>query len=510
MRAARRAPLTALAGVLAGGVALGVTELTAGATKQRSLVVTVGDWIIANAPHSLVEYGKRTFGTNDKPALVGGIVIVALAFGALLGMLSMRTPMIGVAGLVAFGVAGVLAAAADSQGSIGAAAVTAAVGCTFGIFTFFALLRATESPSDARLADGSRRAFLRLAGAAAAVAGASALAGRALLERTARAAAAARSHVVLPRASRPIAPPGPGALVPVDGVTPLITANDRFYKIDTALVYPEIDYEHWRLRINGMVRRPIELSFADLLAMPLIEQYLTIACVSNEVGGDLVSTAAWRGVPLRDVLQRVGVDPRADQVIGRSVDGFTVGFPTSAALDDRGAIVAIGMNGVPLPIAHGFPARLIVPGLYGYVSATKWLTNIELSTFDQFDAFWVERGWAQQGPIKTQSRIDIPARTRRVRAGRVPIAGAAWAPTRGIASVEVQIDDGPWSEARLADALNADTWRQWIYTWDAPAGTHRLRVRATDGTGALQDGRDHPPEPDGATGYHTIEVEVLA
>jgi DMSO/TMAO reductase YedYZ molybdopterin-dependent catalytic subunit len=296
--------------------------------------------------------------------------------------------------------------------------------------------------------------------------------------------------------------------VGIDGVTPLVTANRDFYRIDTVLTLPAVDYEQWRLRVHGMVDEPFTVTYDDLAAMELIEQYATIQCVSNYVGGNLVSNAAWRGVRLRDLLTRAGVASKADQVVGRAVDGFTVGFPTTAALDDRGAMVAIGMNGEPLPIEHGFPARLIVPGLYGYVSATKWLSDIELTRFDRYDAYWVQRGWNQQGVIETQSRIDVPTGQRVVRAQPNAVAGVAWAPTRGVSKVEVQVDQGPWNEATLAGALSADTWRQWVYHWAATPGVHRLRVRATDGTGVLQDGRDQPPQPGGATGYHTVFVTV--
>lgn len=508
-RSRRSVPAAALAGLLAASVALAVTELAAGISKGRSLVVAVGDWVINHAPHALVDFGKRNFGTNDKTALVVGIVIVSLLFGAALGVVSRRVLAVGAIGIAVFGVTGMLAALADTQPSARSAVFSAACGVAAGITTLWLLLRTPTHP-DQPSAVGDRRAFLQLAAGAAVVGAASALVGRKLLERGAHAVAVARERIGLPAARHPVAPPSAAMTVAVAGVTPLVTPNADFYRIDTAIAYPQIDYEHWRVRIHGMVHTPIELSFDDLARMDLIEQYVTIGCVSNLVGGNLVSTAAWRGVRLRDLLARAGVDTSADQVIGRSVDGFTVGFPTTAALDDRGAMIAIGMNGTPLPVEHGFPARLIVPGLYGYVSATKWLSEIELGRFDQFDAYWVQRGWAQQGPILTQSRIDVPQPQRTVRAGTVPVAGVAWAPTRGIRRVEVQIDDQPWRPARLADALSTDTWRQWNYPWDATPGTHQLRVRATDGTGTLQDGTDQPPGPYGATGYHTINVQVRA
>ena len=508
----------ALAGVLAAGVALGVTELASGLTGGRSLVVAVGDWVINHAPNALVEFGKQNFGTDDKAVLVTMVVVVSLVVGALVGLVARRHFVVGALGIATFGLAGFLCALADPLHHAGSAACAAVAGVAAGVVTLALLLRAA-APAPASSAPASpdetsraprldRRAFLGLAAGAAVIAGGSALLGRSLLASGTRAVAAARRVLRLPPASAPVTPPTAAMEVGVTGVTPLVTANDDFYRIDTALAFPQIDYEQWRLRIHGMVDTPFSVSFDDLAAMELIEQYATIQCVSNDVGGNLVSTAAWRGVRLRDLLARAGVSANADQVVGRSVEGFTVGFPTTAALDDRGAMVAIGMNDTPLPIEHGFPARLIVPGLYGYVSATKWLSDIELTRFDRYDAYWVQRGWTQQGPIETQSRIDIPSPQRTLRAKTVAIAGVAWAPTRGIAKVEVQIDGGPWHEASLADALSTDTWRQWVYRWEATPGQHRLRVRATDGTGALQDGHDQPPGPSGATGYHTVDVDV--
>jgi DMSO/TMAO reductase YedYZ molybdopterin-dependent catalytic subunit len=257
-----------------------------------------------------------------------------------------------------------------------------------------------------------------------------------------------------------------------------------------------------------MVDTEFELTYDELLDLPLIERHVTLACVSNEVGGHLIGNARWLGHPLAALLDRAGVDPAATQLVGRSVDGFTVGFPVSVATDGRDAMVALGMNGEPLPRRHGFPARLVVPGLYGYVSATKWLEEIELTTFDAFDAYWVERGWAQEAPIKTQSRIDVPRGGARVPAGPVAVAGVAWAQHRGITAVEVQVDDGEWQPASLADPLSDDTWRQWQFAWDASPGRHFLRVRATDGAGETQTSSYQPPFPDGATGYHRVVVDV--
>jgi DMSO/TMAO reductase YedYZ molybdopterin-dependent catalytic subunit len=287
-----------------------------------------------------------------------------------------------------------------------------------------------------------------------------------------------------------------------------VVSNDNFYRIDTALLLPRIDPAQWRLKIHGRVRKEMELTFNDLLNRPLIERYATLSCVSNEVGGNLVGNAKWLGVPLKDILEEAGPDPAADQVVSRSDDGFSAGTPTAVMLDGRDAMIAIGMNGEPLPIAHGFPARLVVPGLYGYVSATKWVTDIELTTFAAFDAYWVPRGWSQQAPIKTQSRIDKPRSGARFAAGQTVIAGVAWAPHRGISKVEVQVDDGPWQVATLGMVASIDTWRLWSLTWNATPGDHQIRVRATDNAGETQTSQEEPPAPNGATGWHTIHVSV--
>ena len=295
------------------------------------------------------------------------------------------------------------------------------------------------------------------------------------------------------------------------GLTPVLTRNADFYRIDTALSVPLVDPETWVLTVDGMVDRPLRLSLADLLAMEQVEADVTLQCVSNEVGGDLVGTARWQGVLLSELLERAGVQRGAGQVVGVSVDGFTAGFPTSYATDGRSALLALGMNGELLPLEHGFPARLVVPGLYGYVSATKWLRSITLTTWEGFDGFWVPRGWSKEGPIKTASRIDLPADGATVAAGEVVVAGMAWAPgpERGVERVEVRVDGtGPWQEAELGRALGPQAWRQWRMAWDAAPGVHLLEVRATDATGDVQDARLAPPRPDGATGLHGVRVRV--
>jgi DMSO/TMAO reductase YedYZ molybdopterin-dependent catalytic subunit len=306
-----------------------------------------------------------------------------------------------------------------------------------------------------------------------------------------------------------VAPPTPaGADLGIEGVEPFITPNDRFYRIDTALLVPSIAADGWSLTIDGMVDRPLTLRYDELASRPLIERDVTIACVSNEVGGGYIGNARWIGVPLADLLDEVGVQPGSDQLVSRSTDGWTAGTPVAAVTDGRDAMLAIAMNGEPLPLEHGFPVRMIVPGLYGYVSATKWLASLELTTFDAFDPYWIQRGWAEQAPIKTQSRIDTPRAGARVRPGPVVVAGVAWAQGRGIDAVEVSVDDGAWQPATLAAEDTVDTWRQWRFDWDAPPGPHTIAVRATDGTGEPQTPEVREPFPDGATGHHRISVEV--
>ena len=295
----------------------------------------------------------------------------------------------------------------------------------------------------------------------------------------------------------------------VNGISPIVTPNSDFYRIDTAIVVPSVDVDSWELSISGMVDRPYTMNFAELVGMGLVETPVTLSCVSNRVGGNLVDNAVWRGVPLADVLNRAGVQRGATQIVGRSVDNWNSGFPTEYAFDGRVALVAVAMNGEPLPREHGFPVRLVIAGLYGYVSATKWLEEIRLTTWEGFDSYWVPRGWAKRGPIKTQSRIDVPRNSARVRAGRVAVAGVAWAPTKSVEGVQVQVGNGPWVNADLSNNMSVNSWRQWVYSWDAVPGSHQLRCRATDGTGYTQTSEIRPPAPDGATGWHTIDVTVV-
>ncbi|MGH9022006.1 MAG: molybdopterin-dependent oxidoreductase [Acidimicrobiia bacterium] len=517
----RSVPLgrAALAGAVAGAVGLGASELLAGiAPAIPSLVVGIGRTVIEFAPAELVHLAISLFGTSDKAVLLAGLVVLSVAAGGGLGAVAASRPSLAGRLLIALGALLVVLVGRGQGASIpyGALGATVAIATAVVAFRFLVARAGVGRPDQARppLLAGpapapvvERRGFL-FAGvgftAAAVLAGG---AGR-WLRRNAY-AAVARARIVLPRPAKAAPPLAEAASFDVPGITPLITPNHRFYRIDNALVVPGVDPENWSLRVHGRVDRPFELSFEELLALPMVEEHVTLACVSNDVGGDLVGTARWLGTPLAALLERAGVQPGTDQVVGRAVDGFTVGFPLDAAIDGRVALVAVGMNGEPLPIIHGFPARLVVAGLYGYVSATKWLSEIELSTFDEFDAYWIPRGWARKGPVRLQSRIDVPRGGRTVTAGRVAVAGVAWAPTMGIGRVEVQVDEGPWHEARLAEAVNPQTWRQWVFEWEATRGTHRLRVRAIDGLGQLQDARERVPRPDGATGYHAVKVRVL-
>jgi DMSO/TMAO reductase YedYZ molybdopterin-dependent catalytic subunit len=293
------------------------------------------------------------------------------------------------------------------------------------------------------------------------------------------------------------------------GTPPFITPNRDFYRVDTALSVPQVSTDEWRLKVHGMVDRELELSYPDLLRRPQIERTITLCCVSNEVGGPYISTATFVGVPIREVLADAGVRPGAEQVFSTSADGFTAGTPVDVLTDPgRDALLAVAMNGEPLPVEHGFPVRMVVPGLYGYVSACKWVTELELTSFADFDAYWVPRGWSAQGPIKTESRIDTPRPRNRLTAGPVMVAGVAWAQHRGIRRVEVRVDGGPWQEATLAPAVSVDTWVQWSWRWDAIPGEHTLQVRATDADGVPQPGERRPVAPDGATGWHTVRVTV--
>ena len=501
--------MAALCGVLAGALGLGIAELIAGLVPGApSPVLSIGALLITLQPPNAKQLVVDLFGTNDKAVLSVAVVIGALVLSAGIGLLARRSL---VAGRIAFGALGLfalLAAVLDPLFDAVLGLVTAAVAIAVSAWSLGWLLRLATPRSEQapRMMDFERRRFLGAAVGVGAAAVTSGLVGRTLLNQRASAAA---DVPPIPSPQATASPLPAGAELAVDGITPLVVPNRDFYRIDTSLLTPRLDAASWSLTVDGMVDHPFTMNYEELLAMPLVEQYVTIACVSNEVGGDLVGNALWRGARLRDVLDRAGVQEGATQVVGRSFDGWTAGFPT-AWLDvaEREALVAVGMNGDPLPPEHGYPARLIVPGLFGYVSATKWLTNIELTTLEAFNGYWVPLGWAKEAPVLTQARIDVPGSGASLSAGQQPVAGVAWAPDRGVSKVEVQVDDGAWAAAELSAPISDATWVQWLYRWDAPPGDHTLRVRATDGTGEVQTSTVTEPAPDGARGYHTISARV--
>ena len=514
---ARRAA-GATIGVLAAGVALGTAELLAVVFGPGSSpIVAVGGAAVDATPEWLKSFAIRTFGERDKLVLLIGIGVVLTLMVSLLGVASRRRPRLGVAGSLILGAVGAAAAATRPANDL-ADAIPSLAGAAAGVVAYWRLRAAAGLPGGTSAAPDpepapvptirgyDRRRFLRTGVAAAGVAAVSGGLGRLLTGRST--AAASRAAATIPEPADAVPPLPDRADVGVAGVAPFLTPNQEFYRVDTALFVPAIDAATWMLRVHGMVDREIVLDYDGLLARPMIERDITLACVSNEVGGPYVGNARWIGAPLADLLHEAGVRPDATQIVSRSSDGFTIGTPTAVVMDGRDAMLAVSMNGESLPLEHGFPVRMLVPGLYGYVSATKWLVELELTTLDAYDAYWVQRGWAKEAPVKTQSRIDTPDSGARLAAGPVAVAGVAWAQHRGIERVEVQVDAGGWEEAELGAADTIDTWRQWVYRWDAVPGSHALAVRATDGEGETQTAGRAAPFPDGATGHHTILLEV--
>ncbi|MBV9447452.1 MAG: molybdopterin-dependent oxidoreductase [Streptosporangiaceae bacterium] len=515
----------AACGLLAAAVALGLAELLAGITGPGgSPVVAVGGAVIDLTPVPVKDFAIAHFGSHDKQALLVGIVVLLTVAAMTAGVLTLRRRRAGLAILAVFGAAGVTAALTRPGASV-SDAIPVLAGVAAAAFTLMVLCRtamaafpaARTGSSAARPAAGpdpgipaadgpGRRRFLIMGTASAAAAAASGVAGQVLAGRFSVAASRARVRLPAPAVPAPAVPSG--TMLPVPGLTPFFTANDSFYRVDTDLVLPQVAPESWTLRIDGMVARPAEITFAELLRMPLTEADITLVCVSDEVGGPYAGNARWLGVPLAALLRRAGPRGGADQVLSAGADGMTISTPLTAILDGRDALVAVGMNGQPLPVAHGFPARMVIPGLYGYVSATKWVTRLTLTTFARQRAYWTQRGYAAHAPVKTESRIDIPRPLARIPAGRVTVAGVAWAPARGIAAVEVRADSGPWHTARLAAADGTGTWRQWMWAWDATPGLHQLQVRATDSTGATQTPREAGVFPDGASGWDSVVVTV--
>lgn len=503
----------ALAGLAAGAVTPGVAELLAGlltraatVTGTPSPLVAVGDAFVDLTPPWLKDLAVTTFGTADKVALFVGMVLVLAAVCAGIGLLARRRIL---PALVIFGLVGLLGVAAVlTRPDTGVTdALPTVAGVVVGLLVLRRLARdvptttaAVEMPGDL-----TRRSVLVGGGALAVLGVLGIVAGR-VLSGAGEAVRAARAAFVVPRVPQPVTIPA-AAEQGVPGQTTYRTPNDDFYRIDTALAVPQVDPDTWRLRVHGLVEQEVEIDMTELLAQPMVEALVTLTCVSNYMGGDLAGNAVWTGWPVRELLARARPLPEADMVLSTSADGWTAGTPLEVLTDDRSSLLAVGMNGEPLPAQHGFPVRMVVPGLYGYVSATKWVVDLKVTRFADDDGYWTPRGWSERGPIKTASRIDVPGGGR-IDAGPTVIAGVAWAQQRGITAVEVRVDDGEWQPATLAAEPAVDSWRMWMLEWDAEPGEHTLTVRATDGSGEVQTEQFAPPAPDGSSGWHSVDVEV--
>ena len=513
----------ALAGVVSFVAWLAAAEAAAVVTGPGgSPLLAVGSAVIDLAPAAAKDAMVGLFGTGDKVALGVLMAVVLVVVTGLAGVAEQRRPPLG---RVVFGIGGALAVAAvlTRAGSGSLDAAPAVIGTVVSVVVLPGLLRrlwrwrlstapgwaaATEPRPPLGGAAVERRSFLQAMGLTSAVAvvvGAGARvinAGRADV-------AALRDGITLPRAAAPADPVPAGASLDVAGLTPYVTPNADFYRIDTALRVPSIDPAEWSLRVHGLVENEVVISFDELLALPLEEHVATLSCVSNDVGGDLIGTALWLGWPIRELLARAVPTSGADMVLSTSEDGFTAGTPLDVLTDEAtDALLAVGMNGQPLPQEHGFPVRMVVPGLFGYVSATKWVVDLEVTRFADAEGYWTPRGWDALGPVKLESRIDVPASGASVDAGTVAVAGVAWHPHTGVAGVEVQVDDDPWVAAELAESVSADTWVQWVHRWEATSGRHTLRVRATGADGEVQREARMAPAPNGAEGWDEHQVTV--
>jgi DMSO/TMAO reductase YedYZ molybdopterin-dependent catalytic subunit len=501
----------AVAGVAAVAFGLGAAGIAAAIfAPSAGPLFVVGSLVIDLAPPWAKETAIALFGTGDKAALLTGMGIVLVLIAAAAGVLEARRPPLGRILIAVGAIVGIGAALTRASASV-LDAVPSGVAAIAAMLALGFLLRkapevrpepAATSTEPRRQSDPTRRAFFGWAAGATAL-GVLAATGGYLLEAGSRAVTAVRDAFTLPTpATRAAAVPA-GAELGIPGLAPVVTPNAEFYRIDTALQIPRIDPSTWTLKITGMVENEVELSWAELIALPLDESYTTLMCVSDEVGGSLIGNALWLGYPIRKLLERAKPAAGADMVLSKSIDGFTAGTPLSVLQEeDRNAILAIGMNGEPLPEEHGFPVRMVVPGLYGYVSATKWVIELEVTRFDSASAYWTDRGWGAKGPVKIESRIDVA----RGGAGDMTLAGVAWHQHTGISAVEVQVDQGPWQPAVLADAISLDTWVQWRYDFAPKAGDHVIAVRATGADGQVQTSEVADVLPDGATGYHTVQV----
>lgn len=507
----------ALAGVSTGLVTLAASVVIALFFGLSNPLVAVGSLAIDLAPPGLKSVVISLFGTNDKIVIIGGLVLVVLVLAAFVGILQYRFPPFGITLLLVIALVAIVAILTRASAGL-ADAIPTVLGTILGLLLLRTLERrlelwqaaATRKP--ARDAQGAslfeRRSFLRLAigyGATALIVGA----GAQFVTTATSAAAALRNKITLPKPVKPAPPIPASAELTVPGISPYIVPAADFYRIDTALSVPSIDPGTWKLRIGGMVETPLEISFAELLGLPLEEHIITLACVSQEVGGDLVGNALWLGYPIRKLLARARPKAGADMVLSTSVDGFTASTPLPVLQDmDTAALLAVGMNGKPLPAEHGFPVRMVVPGLYGYVSATKWLVNLKVTTFAKDQAYWTPRGYSAKAPVKLSSRIDTPRDGRNLAAGTVAIAGVAWDQHHGISAVQVRIDNGPWRNADLATVVTIDSWLQWSLVWEAKKGEHSITVRAINAQGEVQTAAEVGPLPNGSTGLHTIRVSI--
>ncbi|MEJ1178410.1 MULTISPECIES: molybdopterin-dependent oxidoreductase [unclassified Pseudarthrobacter] len=509
--------MAALAGAVAAAVVLAVAELIgASFTARATPVIALGSTFIDFTPPWMKDFAIATFGTNDKAALFVGMGLTIFLLACVLGVVAYRKWALGVAGVVLMGTV-IVASVVTRAGVKPLDAIPAVLGTLAGLVVLRLLIVLAwrvrtgppVPPSETPTAEPgtSRRRFFAAAGITAAAAGIAATGGR-LLGAARSNIAQARNALQLPAPVKAAAAIPAGVQSPVAGVTPWITPNGDFYRIDTALSVPEINADDWELRVHGLVEEEVRLTFQDLLDADLIESHVTLTCVSNPVGGNLAGNAKWLGLPIREVLKRARPTDGADMVLSTSIDGFSASTPLEVLQDDRDAMLAIGMNGEPLPLEHGYPVRMVVPGLYGFVSATKWVVDLEVTRFADSKAYWTERGWSERGPIKTMARVEVPKSFAKVPAGRVAIGGTAWAQTRGITKVEVQIDNGAWAEATLSAEASVITWRQWSYAWEATPGPHYIKVRATDGTGEMQTDQRAEPVPDGASGWQSVMVTV--
>ena len=493
----------AVAGALTGAAGLAVSLAAAALLRERLTPPdAVAETVIDATPGKAVSVLVDLFGRWDKPLLVGGVVVVLLLLSALGGVLAGRVQLRGQLVFLAMGAAAAAAILTRPQWSmVSLVPVIAGTLTWLAVLPFLTSAEATGTRTADGDGDASRRRFLQRVGIVALATVAVGVGSR-FLGRQRRIVEDAREQLALPATDGDVPS---GAQLDLADLEPWRTPNDDFYRIDTAVVVPAVAAAEWRLRIHGMVENELVLTYQDLLDRGLTEAWVTLCCVSNPVGGELIGNAWWSGVRVADLLAEARPLADADAVLQTSEDGWTCGTPLGALTDDRDALLAVAMNGEPLPLEHGFPVRMVVPGLYGYVSATKWLVDLEVTRFDDFDAFWTGKGWAEEGPVRTQSRIDVPRSNHRVMAGPVRVGGVAWAQHTGVEKVEVRLDGGPWTPVELGRVPSTDTWVQWAGTVEADAGVHTLAVRATDRSGYEQTGVKRDVVPDGATGWHTVE-----